>query len=259
MLLDKKVVIITGVGPGMGRKMAEIAAAEGAKVVMSARSAGFIDSLAEEIMAAGGEAVSVPSDVSDAADCARVAKAALDNFGRIDGLVNSAYRFVHGLPFKLENFGEWQASLDVALFGTFKMIDAVLPTMKAQREGSIVNVSTRSTMQPLAGEGPYVVAKTALLGATRQLAMEFGPHNIRVNAPRMGWLWGDPVKNYLSAKAEKQGIPLDDLIAGVTKDIPLGVIPPDEECAKSVLFFLSDYAKMVTGTSLDINGGQFMM
>jgi NAD(P)-dependent dehydrogenase (short-subunit alcohol dehydrogenase family) len=131
--------------------------------------------------------------------------------------------------------------------------------MKARREGSIVYVSTRSTMQPLAGEGPYVAAKTALLGVSRQLAMEFGPYNIRVNSPRMGWLWGDPVRSYLTAKAEKRGVPLDEVVAEIVRDIPLGVIPPDEECARSVLFFLSDHARMVTGTSLDINGGQFMM
>jgi len=259
MLLEDKVVIITGVGPGMGRKMASIAASEGAKVVMSARSAGFIDRMAEEIAAAGGRAIAVASDVTDPADCARVAKAAIETYGRIDGLVNSAFRFAGGLPLSLDTLSEWQASLDVALFGSLKMIDAVLPHMKARGEGSIVNVSTRSTMQPLAGEGPYVTAKTALLGATRQLAVELGPYNIRVNAPRMGWLWGDPVRAYLGAKAEKRGVSLDEVVAEVVRDIPLGVIPPDEECAKSVLFFLSDYARMVTGTSLDINGGQFMM
>jgi len=259
MLLRDKVVIITGVGPGMGCKMAKIAAAEGAKVVMSARSATFIDSVAAEIVAEGGQAIAVPSDVTKIEECDQVARIAIDAFGRIDGLVNSAFRFVGGLPFGRDALSEWQASLDVALFGTLKMIDAVLPHMKARREGSIVNVSTRSTMQPLAGEGPYVCAKTALLGASRQLAVELGPYNIRVNSPRMGWLWGDPVRNYLTAKAEKAGVPVDEIVAGIVRDIPLGVIPPDEECAKAVLLFLSDYTRMVTGTSLDINGGQFMM
>jgi NAD(P)-dependent dehydrogenase (short-subunit alcohol dehydrogenase family) len=258
MLLKDKVVIVTGVGPGMGSKLALIAAAEGASVALAARSPELIGRLAGEIAAAGGRALALATDVTRPDQCARLAAATLDAFGRIDGLVNSAFRFRGGVPLDGDDLVEWQATLDVTLFGALRMIQAVLPAMKAQRDGAIVNVSTRSTAQPLAGEGPYVAAKTALHGLTRQLAVELGPWNIRVNAPRMGWLWGAPVQHHLEAMARQRGVPLQQIVDGIAAQIPLGVIPPDEDCAKSVLFFVSDYARMVTGTSLDINGGQFM-
>jgi NAD(P)-dependent dehydrogenase (short-subunit alcohol dehydrogenase family) len=258
MLLTDKVVIVTGVGPGMGRKLALIGAAEGAKIAVAARSDGFVREVTDEISAQGGQAIAVPTDVTDPAQCERLAAATLEAFGRIDGLINSAYAFDGGKPLDTHGLNHWAGNMDVTFFGAMRMIAAVIPAMKRQRDGSIVNVSTRSVAQPLAGEGAYVAAKSALHGATRQLAVELGPFNIRVNAPRMGWLWGLPVQSHLHHMAEARGIPQQQIIDGIAAQIPVGMIPPDEDCAKSVLFFVSDYARMVTGTSLDINGGQYM-
>jgi NAD(P)-dependent dehydrogenase (short-subunit alcohol dehydrogenase family) len=258
MLLRDKVVMVTGVGPGMGRKLALIGAAEGAKIAVAARSKGFVEEVAQEISTQGGQAIAVPTDVTDSAQCERLVAATCDAFGRVDGLINSAYVFGGGQPLETHGLDQWTSNMDVTFFGAMRMIAAVVPVMKQQRDGAIVNVSTRSVVQPIAGEGGYVAAKSALHGATRQLAAELGPFNIRVNAPRMGWLWGIPVQNHLRHMALAQGVPEQQLIDRITSTIPLGVIPPDEECAKSVLFFVSDYARMVTGTSLDINGGQYI-
>ena len=258
MLLKDKVVIVTGVGPGMGRKLASIGAAEGAKIAVAARSEGFVREVAQEISVQGGQAVAVPTDVTDSTQCKRLVAATCEAFGRVDGLINSAYVFGGSRPLDTHGLGQWMSNMDVTFFGAMRMIEAVIPVMKRQRDGAIVNVSTRSVIQPIAGEGAYVSAKSALHGATRQLAAELGPFNIRVNAPRMGWLWGVPVQNHLHHMAQAQGVPEQQIIDGIASTIPLGVIPPDEDCAKSVLFFVSDYARMVTGTSLDINGGQYM-
>lgn len=258
MLLKDKVVIVTGVGPGMGRKLAVIGAAEGAKIAVAARSSDFVHEVADEITAAGGQAIAVPTDVADAAQCKRLAAATVEAFGRVDGLINSAYIFGGGRPLDPYGLDQWSANMEVTFYGAMRMIEAVSPVMKRQRDGAIVNVSTRSVVQPIAGEGAYVAAKAALHGATRQLAAELGPFNIRVNAPRMGWLWGAPVQGHLHHMAKARGVPEQEIIDGIAATIPLGVIPPDEECAKSVLFFVSDYSRMVTGTSLDINGGQYM-
>jgi NAD(P)-dependent dehydrogenase (short-subunit alcohol dehydrogenase family) len=258
MLLRHKTIIITGVGPGMGRQLALIAAAEGANVAIAARSQEFIAKIAQDVAAAGGEAIAVPTDVADSAQCERLAAATLKAFGRIDGLVNSAYVFGGGRPLEQHGIDEWVANMNVTFFGAMRMVQAVLPAMKAQHDGAIVNVSTRSVVQPIAGEGAYVAAKAALGGATRQLAAELGPYKIRVNAPRMGWLWGMPVQNHLRHRAKSRGVSEQEVVNEIASQIPLGVIPPDDECAKAVLFFVSDYARMVTGTSLDINGGQYM-
>jgi NAD(P)-dependent dehydrogenase (short-subunit alcohol dehydrogenase family) len=130
--------------------------------------------------------------------------------------------------------------------------------MKARREGAIVNISSKATLQPVEGQGAYALAKTALEGATRQLAGELEQYNIRVNCARPGWMWGPSVEEHLRTRAWATGEPIEALIAAIVAGIPLGVIPPDAECAKSVLFLVSDYARMITGVTLDVNGGELM-
>ncbi len=92
---------------------------------------------------------------------------------------------------------------------------------------------------------------------TKHMAKDLGAHNIRVNATRMGWIGGKPVYDYID-RAVAGGQDRDALVGEITGRIPLGIIPPEDECAKSVLFLLSDYAKVVTGATLDVNGGQYM-
>jgi NAD(P)-dependent dehydrogenase (short-subunit alcohol dehydrogenase family) len=258
MLLKDKVVIITGIGPGMGCKLGVLAAAEGAKVALAARSADFLGEVEGEIRAAGGECITVQTDIADAAQCQNLADATVKAFGRIDGLVNSAYKHATYQNFEDDDLASWISSVDVTCFGALRMVKAVLPTMKAQKNGAIVNVTALAAVQPAPGQYDYATAKAALEGATRQLAKEFGPHNIRVNCTRMGWLWGTPVKNFIAHQVQSQGISEADFIKPIIARIPLGVIPPDEECAKSALFFVSDYSRMVTGATLDVNGGEYM-
>jgi NAD(P)-dependent dehydrogenase (short-subunit alcohol dehydrogenase family) len=259
MLLQDKVIIVTGVGPGMGRQLALLAAAEGACVAVAARSADFISGIASEIRTSGGRVIAVPTDVGDAQACARLVAATLSAFGRIDGLVNSAYKVADSTPFETADIDAWQANMDVTCFGAVRMIQAVLPAMKAAGGGAIVNMGALAAAQPAAGQSDYAVSKAALEGATRQLARELGVHGIRVNVARMGWLWGEPVRNYLSWQAQQTGVALQSLVADIAARTALGVIPPEEECAKSALFLVSDYARMITGAILDVNGGEYMV
>jgi NAD(P)-dependent dehydrogenase (short-subunit alcohol dehydrogenase family) len=258
MLLKDKVVIVTGVGPGMGYKLGLLAAEEGAKVALAARSPAFLDKVAGEIHAAGGQCIVVPTDIADMAQCQRLADETVKAFGRIDGLINSAYKHATYQNFEQDTIESWLASMDVTGFGALRMVKAVLPTMKAQKSGAIVNVTALAAVKPAPGQYDYATAKAALEGATRQLARELGAYNIRVNATRMGWLWGAPLMGYVAHQAQAQGVSEDEVKAPIVARIPLGVIPPDEECAKSALFFVSDYSSMVTGTTLDVNGGEYM-
>jgi len=258
MLLKDKVVIVTGVGPGMGRKLGVLAAAEGAKVALAARSVDFLEEVAKEISDAGGECITVKTDVSDAAQCFRLAEATVRAFGRIDGLVNSAYKHATYGGFETDDIDAWLGSIDVTCFGALRMVKAVLPTMKAQKSGAIVNITALANVQPAPGQYDYATAKAALEGATRQLAKEFGPYNIRVNCTRMGWLWGAPVQGFIAHQSQATGASEADITAPIVARIPLGVIPPDEECAKTALMFVSDYTTMVTGATLDVNGGEYM-
>lgn len=257
MILSDEVVIVSGVGPGLGAKLAARAAAEGAKVVMAARSDTVTARVAKEVAAAGGEAVAVACDVRKPEDVAAVVATAVDRFGKITGLVNSAYS--HPGFFDLLDTPDKQLrrSLDITLHGALDMTRAVVPHMMAAGGGSIVNVGTMSTRKPMRGEGGYAVAKAAIACATQYLALELGEHGIRANQAVMGWLDGPGVRLYLTMTADQRGTTAQDVYDEIAARNPLGRIPTDEACAGAVLFLLSRLASEVTGAVLDVNGGEF--
>ncbi len=254
MILKDKVVIITGAGPGMGQAMCHGAAAEGAKVVISARSVAAIEALRDDILAAGGQAIAVQCDVAEADHCHALARAALDQWGRIDGLVNSAYFHPDWGPLDTHPIDQVLAAMNVNAVGALRMAQAVIPTMKAQKAGAIVNVSTLATRKPMPGEGGYAMAKAALNQMTRQLAVELTGTGIRVNTALMGWMMGAPLRGFIAGMGE--GGPAFE--AQRASEVPVGHIPPDKDCAKAVYFLLSDYASEVTGAALDVNGGDWV-
>lgn len=261
MLLKDKVVVISGVGPGMGQALARIAAQEGARVVLGARNATYLESVRADIVARGGQALAVSCDVADPAACARLAQQGAEAFGgHISGLVNSAY--YHGNWSGIENAdeGDWAKVYDVACLGSLRMTKACLPFMK-ERGGAVVNVSTMATVRPYGTEYGmemgYATAKGGLNVLTKYMASDLGKFRIRVNACRMGWLYGAPVRSYIDSQVAS-GHKEADVVGAITREIPLGVIPPQEDCARTVLMFVSDYTAMVTGALLDVNGGQWM-
>ena len=254
MILKDKVVIITGAGPGMGQAMCRGAAMEGAKVVVSARSVDAISALSQEINAAGGESIAVRCDVSSEEDCKASAKAALDTWGRIDGLVNSAYFHPDWLPLESHSIDQLMQAFNVNAAGALRMAQAVIPAMRAQKSGSIVNISTLATRKPMPGEGGYAMAKAAMNQLTRQLAIELGGSGIRVNTALMGWMMGAPLEQYIASLGEGG----EAFRKQRASEVPVGHIPPDKDCAKAVYFLLSDYASEISGAALDVNGGDWV-
>jgi len=178
MLLKDKVIIISGVGLGMGQNMAKIAAAEGAKVGLGARNQDYLDKVAKEITKAGGEALAFSTDVTDAAQCKVLANAVQDKFGRIDGLVNSAYNHGSWATADVADAEEWAAIYDVNCLGALRMGQAVLPAMKEQGSGAIVNVSTMATVNPFPGEAAYAASKGGLGVLTNGLDWRRARHGI---------------------------------------------------------------------------------
>ncbi|MDX8141226.1 SDR family oxidoreductase [Lentzea sp. BCCO 10_0061] len=257
-MLQDEVVVITGVGPGLGSKLAVRAAAEGAKVVMAARSADVMKQAEKDIAAAGGEAVGVQCDVRRPEQVAELVETAVARFGTITGLVNSA--FGHPGWFDLLETPEKavRRSMDIILFGALNVTREVVPHMKAAGRGSIVNVGTMTTRKPMRGEGGYAVAKAAMATATQFLALELGEHGIRANQAVMGWLDGPGVRFYLKFTAEARGITEQDVYDEIAARNPLGRIPTDDACAGAVLYLLSRHASEVTGAVLDVNGGEYM-
>jgi NAD(P)-dependent dehydrogenase (short-subunit alcohol dehydrogenase family) len=254
MILKDKVIIVTGAGPGMGQALCKGAALEGAKVAVSARSVEAIEAIVEEIKSKGGEAIAVRCDVSKTDDCNALAKAALDKWGRIDGMVHSAYYHPDWANLDAHSIGQLTEVLDVVAVGGLRMAQAVIPTMKAQGSGSIVNISTLATRKPMPGEGGYAMAKSALNQLSRQLAVELGGTGIRVNTALMGWMDGVPLQSFFAGMGEGAAA----FRKQRESEVPVGHIPPDKDCAKAVYFLLSDYASEITGAMLDVNGGDWV-
>ncbi|MEJ7633580.1 SDR family oxidoreductase [Aeromicrobium sp.] len=256
MILKDDVVIVSGVGAGLGARLAARAAAEGAKVVLAARSGNVTDQVVKEITAAGGDAVAVLCDVRKQEDVERVAATAVEQYGKITGLVNSAYSHP-GFTDLLETPDkQLRRAMDVILHGSLGMSRAVVPHMSGG--GSIVNVGTMSTRKPMRGEGGYAVAKAAMGCATQYMALELGEKGIRVNQAILGWLDGPGVRFFLTMTAEEKGITEQEVYDDIASRNPLNRIPPDEACAGAILYLLSSLASEVTGATIDVNGGEYM-
>jgi NAD(P)-dependent dehydrogenase (short-subunit alcohol dehydrogenase family) len=261
MLLKDKVVIISGIGPGLGVKLAVEAARYGATAIaIGARTAEKLDDAERRIkeVNSGCAVLKQVTDIRDEAQCKKLAESTRERFGRIDGLVNSA--FFWGAPGTADsaNLKGWREIFETNFFGTMQMTQAVTPIMKAQKAGAITIVSTLATMKPHTGEAGYAASKGALNVVTKYLAAELGPFNIRVNIARMGWMWGPPVQAYIAHASKEQGISEKQMYDSVAANIPLRRIVTDEECARAALFLISDHASAMTGAVLDANGGEGM-
>jgi NAD(P)-dependent dehydrogenase (short-subunit alcohol dehydrogenase family) len=258
MMLQDKVVIVSGIGPGLGQELAYAAVREGARVALAARTQSFLDEVAGEVAKRGGRSVVVPTDVTDRAQCKRLVDTTVAEFGRVDVLINSAYTPGQFAMFEDSDLDDWRKTLEVNLFGALSLCQEVIPQMKSQGGGSIVMVNSMVQKKPLPMQSGYATSKGALATAAKMLATELGPHRIRVNSVFMGWMWGPPVAGYVAGAAQSQGVPQEEVIAGITRGIPLGSIPDDADCANAVMFFASDLARVITGAGLDVNGGEFM-
>ena len=258
MILKNKVVIVSGIGPGLGQELAYGAAREGAKLVIAARSTELLNKLQIEISASGSEVIAVPCDITNPADCEHLVQSTIDEYGKIDGLINSAYRAGDFKEICNSDFSDWQETMNTNFFGTMNLTIAAVKRMENHANGAIVMINSLITKKPLPTQGGYAASKGALSTATKILAKELGPKGIRVNSVFMGWMWGPPVEMYVNYTAQAMGVTPEAVIADVVKDIPLGLIPDDSDCANAALFLISDLAKVITGSSLDVNGGEFM-
>ena len=260
MLLEDKVVIVSGIGPGLGVNIALQAALQGARLVLAARTAEKLDKAEEAIVRLKPDTrvLKIPTDISEREQCKRLTEAALSEFGRIDVLINNAYEPGCFDSIDSANLESWRTALSVNLFGTMNLTLETIPQMKRQGGGAIVMVNTMVVRKPMAKQGGYGASKAALTSATAHLALELGKYNIRVNSTYMGWMWGPAVEGYLQSVSQQCGRTVDELREEVEKKIPLGKIPDSADCAKAVIFLASDLACAITGAQLDVNGGEYI-
>ena len=258
MLLEDRTVIVSGIGPGMGRDISLLCAEHGANVVLASRTASKLEEVAEEIRSLGRQALCVPTDVTDPAQCQALADAAVAEFGRIDALVNNAFKqppFEKITDLPLET---WEESVLFNCTAAMQVTKAALPQMIKQQKGSVVMINTMSIRRSQPFFGAYAAAKSALFSFARTLATEAGPDGIRVNSVAPGYIWGPSVKWFFRTQAEQRGIDFEEVQKEVTDQIALRRIPDSKEISGAVLFLASDLSAAVTGATLDANGGHYM-
>lgn len=258
MLLEGKVAIVSGIGPGMGRDISLLFAEHGADVVLGARTVESCEAVAEEVRALGRRAEVVHLDITDAEACHVAVAAAVAAFGGIDILVNNAFHDGNHKTFERSTLEEWKATMDVNLWGTLQMTEAVVPAMIERGGGRIVMINSMSTHRIEPKYGAYATSKGALETATKALATELGVHGIRVNSVFPGYIWGEKVEWYFEHLAGKEGITAEDYYRRIADETALKYLPHSSEIAGSVLFFASDLSKPVTGQGLDVNAGHWI-
>lgn len=257
MLLEGKVAVVSGVGPGMGRDVALAFAREGADVVLGGRTSAKLAEVAAEVEATGRRAVTAVCDVTDPEACRSLAGQASAELGGVDILLNNAFHGGRSGPVLDADLGTWHRTMEVNLFGAVHMTRAVVPLMEARGEGRIIMVNTMSTERIQAGFGAYAASKSALQSVTRTLARELGPMGIRVNGIHPGYIWGDSVERYFRHLAEGRGITAEEVYDEVAAETCLGYLPDASEVAGAAVFFASDLARAVTGQSLGVNAGHW--
>jgi NAD(P)-dependent dehydrogenase (short-subunit alcohol dehydrogenase family) len=256
-LLDGKVALVSGAGPGLGRDIALAFGREGATVVVAARNGDRIAALAEEVAKTGATASPQRLDITDPASCADAVQAIVADHGRLDVLVNNAFSDGDHRRFLDADLARWRDTMDVNLFGTLQLTRAVAPQMIEQGDGRVVMINSMSSVKMRAGMGGYTASKAALAAVTKILAAELGEHGIRVNAIHPGYIWGDSVEWYFEHLAKKAGITPEEQYRSVAGETALGYLPPSAEIAEAVVFFASDMARPSTGQALGVNGGHW--
>ncbi len=239
---EGRVVLITGAARNIGRVMAQSFAADGARVVINARSSlADMEAAAGAIAAAGGQAMAYAADVTDRQAVERMVEAVLDRWGRLDILVNNAV--THALkPFDALAYDEWQRTLAVTLDGAFHCVQACLPAITKAGGGSIVNLGGLFGHVPAPGRAATSAAKAGLAGLTRALALELAGRNINVNYVAPG-----PANTVRAA-------PLKFDMA----TIPLGRFAEPSEVVAVVKMLCGAEGRYITGQTLHVNGGLHM-
>ncbi len=245
---EGKVVVVTGAARGLGRAYAEGLGADGVRIV-----AGDVRDCSETVAAitsAGGRAIPVSLDVADSNSCDAMAAAAIDQFGKIDGLVNNAALYGGLSSAKADQLdeAEWQRVMDVNVSGVWRCCKAVIPHMKEGGGGSIVNIASLAALYGLPNAAHYATSKAAVIGLTRSLARELGRSWIRVNAIAPSAVMTEGTAEFFGERLEKA----KQVIAGGQS---LQRNLETDDLVGTVRYLISDDSRFVTGQTIMVDGG----
>ncbi len=244
--LAGKIALVTGASQGIGRETALALAEVGATVAVAARNEEKLVALAEEIASKGAVAFAVKMDVADAEQVKTGFKSVLEEFGKLDILVNNAAITRDGLAMRMKQ-EDWDTVIRTNLTGAHLCTQQALASMMRARAGRIINVASVVAQMGNAGQANYVAAKAGLIGLTKAIAMEIASRHVTVNAVAPGFI-ETPMTDVLSDKVKEE----------LKERIPLGRMGTPRDVAAAIIFLASDEAGYITGHVLDVNGGMYL-
>jgi len=198
MMLAGKTVMVTGVGSGLGRECVTSALREGANVVMAARTKETLETTATELDPSGARVEAVPTDITDADDCAALVARATERFGSLDALIQvAAFEYVFG-GLQDTNLDDWRTAFETNVLGALTVLRPVARSMQESGGGAVVLIGSQSMFKPSLPQAGYAASKGALLSTMYYLADELGAHNIRCNMVVPSWMWGPAVQAFVA-------------------------------------------------------------
>lgn len=247
--LSGKVVLVTGGSRGIGAAVAIMMAQSGARVALTySRHKADALSTAHRIARGGGESLIIQANVAKPAEVRKAVKTTMEHFGRIDVLVNNAGVWKRGAIGRMTE-RQWDETMNINLKGTFLFCNLVVPIMKKQRGGKIINIASTAGQRGEPFYSHYAASKGGMIAFTKAIAAELAPHHIAVNCVSPGWVETDMTSQVLRNKRE---------LGAINRGIPRGRVASPEEIAGPVVFLASELANHLVGAVVNVNGGSVL-
>ena len=255
-LLADKVVVVSGVGPGLGRSIALQSAKAGADLVLAARTESRLDEVAAEVKDLGRRVLTVGTDINADASAQNLVEATLAEFGRVDALVNNAFAVPPLGDLASVDLDQVRAGFETNVLGALRLTRLFAAAL-TDTAGAVVMINSsvlRHSSQPY---GAYKMAKSSLLALAQSLATELGPKGVRVNSVAPGYIWADTLKGYFAYLGRKRGVDAQVIYDETAANTDLRRLPEPDAIADAVVFMASDLSRAITGHCLDVNCGEF--
>jgi len=253
--IKDRVAIVAASSKGLGKATALGLAIEGAKLTICSREKETLERTAQEISSqTGTDVLALSCDVSKTSEIKNVVKETVNKYSKVDILINNAGGPPVGafLDFTLE---DWQKAIELNLFSTITFSNEVIPYMKENKWGRIVNITSMSVKQPIDGLILSNTVRAGIAGLAKTLSNELAPYNILVNNVCPGRIYTDRITFLAYERAKKEGKSFDDVISEMGADVPVGRIGKPEELANLIVFLASERASYITGTTIQVDGG----
>lgn len=255
-LLEDKVVVLSGVGPGLGRALGEQASLMGADLVLASRTEKRLEKMAAVVREHGRRALVVPTDITDEASRQALVDAALAEFGRVDCLINNAFGIPPMDPLTTLSVESLRAANETNVFAPLRL-SSLFADALAESKGSVVMLNSCVVYSSQPEYAGYKLSKGALAHLASSLATELGPRGIRVNSVAPSYIYEDVNKAYFDWIAQETGRTHEEVYAEKAEPTDLKRLATPEEVARAALFLASDLASAVTGVMLNVDCGEF--